>query len=128
MMTHTYTRPYPRLIALHNIYFSHVYRSVSLARMRRYTQLAHLFHQCATSLLSRDSRIADCTVRHPGVERPFSSLVSNTVLKPYFSYTRCFLINNKIVLNVPNIKRMYAFRYLYFYYNAGEYMRRRNDL
>ena len=22
---------------------------------------------------SRDSRIADCTVRHPGVERPFSS-------------------------------------------------------
>ena len=42
--------------------------------MRRYTQLAYLFHQCATSLLSRDSRIADCTVRHPGVERPFSSL------------------------------------------------------
>ena len=30
-----------------------------------------LIHQCATSLLSRDSRIADCTVRHPGVERPF---------------------------------------------------------
>ena len=41
--------------------------------MRRYTQLAYLFHQCATGL-SRDSRIADCTVRHPGVERPFSSL------------------------------------------------------
>ena len=35
----------------------------------------YLFHQCATSLLSRDSRIADYTVRHPGVERPFSSLL-----------------------------------------------------
>ena len=41
--------------------------------MRRYTQLAYLFHQCATSLLSRDGRIAYCTVRHPGVERLFSS-------------------------------------------------------
>ena len=56
------------------IFLFHVYRSVSLARMRRYTQLTYLFHQCATCLLSRDSRIADCTVRHPGVERPFSSL------------------------------------------------------
>ena len=28
------------------------------------------------SLLSRDSRIADCTVRHPGVERPFCSYSS----------------------------------------------------
>ena len=68
----TYTHPYPclRLIACINSY--HIYMSVSLARIRRYTQLAYLFHQCATSLLSRDGRIADCTVRHPGVERPFS--------------------------------------------------------
>ena len=73
MMIHTYTYPYPRLVALQNTFFFHVYRSVSLARMRHYTQLAYLFHQCATSLLSRDSRIADCTVRHPGVERLFSS-------------------------------------------------------
>ena len=71
MMTHTH--PYPRLVTLQNTYLFHVYRSVSLARMRRYTQLAYLFHQCATSLLSRDSCIADCTVRHPGVERPWSS-------------------------------------------------------
>ena len=28
---------------------------------------------CATSLLSRHGHIADCTVRHPGVERPFSN-------------------------------------------------------
>ena len=61
-------------VAQHMFLF-HVYRSGSLARMRRYTQLAYLFHQCATSLLSRDSRIADCTVRHPGVERPFSSFL-----------------------------------------------------
>ena len=38
-----------------------------------YTQLAYLYHQCATSLLSRDCHIADGTVRHAGVERPFSS-------------------------------------------------------
>ena len=41
--------------------------------MRRYMQLAYLFHQRVKSLLSTDSRIADCTWRHPGVEHPFSS-------------------------------------------------------
>ena len=65
----------PTLDCLHrHIFLLHVYRSVSLSRMRRYMQLAYLFHQRAKSLLSRDSRIADCAVRHPGVERPFSSL------------------------------------------------------
>ena len=64
----------PTLDYLHkHTFFLHVYRSISLARTRRYTQLTYLFHQCATSLLSRDGRIADCTVRHPGVERPCSS-------------------------------------------------------
>ena len=69
----TMTHSYSRLVALQNTFLFHVYRSVSLSRMRRYTQLAYLFHQCATSRLSRDGRIADCTVRHPGVERLFSS-------------------------------------------------------
>ena len=59
-----------------------IYRSVSLARMRRYTQLAYLFHQCATNLLSRDGRIADCTVRHPGVARPFSSPWNYSPMSP----------------------------------------------
>ena len=77
MMTHPY--PCPRLIACTHIFVLHVYRSVSLERMRRYMQLAYLFHQCAKSLLSRDSRIADCTVRHPGVERPFSSMYTEFV-------------------------------------------------
>ena len=73
MMTHTYTHPYsyPRFIACTDTYFS--FRRVSLARMRRYMQLVYLFHQYAKSL-STDGRKADCTVRHPGVERPFSSL------------------------------------------------------
>ena len=71
MMTHT-PRPTFDCVAQH-IFLFHVYRSVFLARMRGYAQLAYLFHQCAPNLLSRDSRIADCTVRHPGVERPFSS-------------------------------------------------------
>ena len=52
----------PTLDCLHRLVFLHVYRSVFLARMRRYMQLAYLFHQCAMSLLSRDGRIADCTV------------------------------------------------------------------
>ena len=73
MMTHT---PIPMLTpdCLHkHIFLLCVYRSVFLARMQRYTQMAYLFHQYATRLLSRDGRIADCTVRHLSVERPFSS-------------------------------------------------------
>ena len=57
-----------------HIFLSQVYKSVLLASMRRYKQLAYVFHQWATSLISRDGYIADCTVRYPGVERPFSSL------------------------------------------------------
>ena len=72
--THIHT-PISTLHCLHrHIFLLHVYRSISLARMRRYMQLAYLFHQYAKTLLSTDGRIADCTVRHPGVERPFSSL------------------------------------------------------
>ena len=81
MMTHiTHTHaampmPMPILDCLHkHMFLFYVYRSISLARIRCYTQLAYLFHQCATSLLSRDGRIADCTVRQPGVEHPFSSM------------------------------------------------------
>ena len=71
----------PTLDCLHRLIFLlHVYRSVSLACMRRYMQLAYLFHQCAKSLLSRDGRIADCTVRHPGVERPFYSIYHVAIL------------------------------------------------
>ena len=73
--THIHT-PIPiTLDCLHKLIFLlHVYGSVSLTRMRRCTQLAYVFHQCATSLLSRDARIADCTLRHPCVELSFSSL------------------------------------------------------
>ena len=77
-MTHTHTHTHihtltPTFGCAAKQFLFHVYRSISLSRMQRYMQLAYLFHQCATSLLSRDSRIADCTVRHLGVERPFSS-------------------------------------------------------
>ena len=77
MMTHPY--PCPRLIACTDTFLLHVYRSVSLARMRCYMQLAYLFHQYEKSLLSTDGRIADCTVRHPGVERPFSSYLNDLI-------------------------------------------------
>ena len=67
--------PMSMLDCLHkHIFLLHVYRNVTLARMRRYPQLAYLCHQCATSLLSRDGHTA-CTVRHPGVEIPFSSIL-----------------------------------------------------
>ena len=80
MMTHTYAPiPMPTLDCLHKHIFLHVYRSVFLARMWRYTQLVYLFHQCASSLLSRDGRIANCTVRHPGVERPLSSSIPSWI-------------------------------------------------
>ena len=53
-------------------------------------QLAYLFHQYAKSLLSTDGRIADCTVRHPGVERPFSSCyISVCSRRAYDSYLPC---------------------------------------
>ena len=84
MMTrhaHTHTHIHAHRDGLHKcIFLFHIYRSVSFARIRRYTQLAYLFHQCATSLLGRDSRIADCTVKHPSVEHPFSNLVNSSVL------------------------------------------------
>ena len=57
----------PTLDCLHKHMFLFLaYRSVSLACMQWYTQLAYLVHQCGTSLLSRDGR-------------PFSSL--KTVLQ-----------------------------------------------
>ena len=74
-LTHTdlYTHAHAWLLAQRHI-FLHVCRSVFLARIRRYTQLAYLFRQCARGFLSRDGRIADCAGRHSGVERPFSIL------------------------------------------------------
>ena len=96
-ITHTHT-PIP-ISTLHclqgHIFFLHVYRSVSLARMRRYMQLAYLFHQYVKSLLSTDGRIADCTVRHPGVERPFSSF--------YLWFTKCNRIYRKSELLCNNL-------------------------
>ena len=72
MMAYT---PMPTLDCLH--------KHISSSRLQERFPCTHaalhvttyLFHQCATTLLSRDGRIADCTVRHPGAERPFSSIV-----------------------------------------------------
>ena len=76
--THILT-PIPTLDCFHKrtslrgAFLFHAYRGVSLTRMQRYVQIAYLFHQCGASLLSRDGRTADCTVKHPGVELSFSS-------------------------------------------------------
>ena len=68
--------------------------------MRRYTQLAYLFHQCATSLLSRDSCIADCTVRHPGVELPFSSFLTlfPTKASMYFRPNTVYMLHTLMLI------------------------------
>ena len=64
--------PIPTLDCLYkHTFLFHACRSVS---MERFTQLAYLFLQCGTSFLSRDGRIADCTVRNLGVQCPFFSL------------------------------------------------------
>ena len=47
-------------------------RKLQLTRMHA---PAYSLHQCGMRLFSRDCRIADCTVRYPGVDHPFSSLV-----------------------------------------------------
>ena len=75
MMTHTYSHLYPRLIACTNTHTSRgAFLPLASTCMLRYTQLAYLFYHSGTSHLSKDSRIADCSVRHPDVYRSFSSL------------------------------------------------------
>ena len=75
------------------------YSSVSLARMRRYMQLAYIFHQYAKSLLSTDGHIADCTVRHPGVERPFSSIIIHILSEG----VRRLLLENEVIYIIKMI-------------------------
>ena len=107
MMTHTYTHPCPHLIVCTNTFLFHVYRGVSLARMQRYTQLTYFFNQCATSLISRDRSIAVCTVRHPGVELPFSSYIGRpsqaslaaSVAFPTFFISLCSRCCNNLTAN-----------------------------
>ena len=58
----------------------HAYRRIYLTRVQRVTQLAYLFHQCGTNFLSRDCRIADCTVRHRAWSARFLVSSSNTAV------------------------------------------------
>ena len=73
MMTHTYTHPYPRLIALHNTYFSFTLTGAFLLHACGVTRNWRTYFISVRRVFLVDSRIADCTVRHPGVERLFSS-------------------------------------------------------
>ena len=71
-LIHTHTHTHARLLAQTQFLF-YAYMSVSLHACSVTHNLAYLFHQYGTSLLSRDGRITDGTVRRPGEERPFSS-------------------------------------------------------
>ena len=73
---HTHPYPCPGLIACTNIYFFFSFTGALPLHACLVARNWRPYFNCATSLLSRDSRIADCTVRHTGVERPFSSLKS----------------------------------------------------
>ena len=80
---HIHTRiPISTLDCFHkHTFLFHAYRNISLARLQHYTQLAYVIHLCGTSLLSREGPIAASTVRHPGVEYPFSGCcVRNTLV------------------------------------------------
>ena len=84
--------PISTLDCLHkHIFLLHTYTSVSHVCIRRYTQLTYLFHQCVMSLLSSDGHIADCTLGHPGVERPLSSW--NSFL-PLMLKSQCLLFRS----------------------------------
>ena len=74
MMTHTYTHLYPRFIACTDAYFSFMFTGAIPLHACGVTCNLRTYYTSMRSLLSTDGRIADCTVRHPGVERPFSSI------------------------------------------------------
>ena len=80
-MTHTYKHPYPRLIVCTD---SHAPRGTFLFHTHRG---AFPLYACSVTrnsrtyvtnveacLLSKDGRIANCTVRYPGVKRPLFRL------------------------------------------------------
>ena len=113
--THTHIRTYTHAWLLAQTHIHLVARFFSQLQERfvythaALTQLAYLFHQCRTSL-SRDCRMADCTVRHPGVEHRFFSSdfllygwVVNTSLallaKPVVSIFLCSLCCNMLTAN-----------------------------
>ena len=104
---------YPRLIACTithapcGAFLFDTCMSLSLSRMQRYTQLSYLFRQCGTSFLRRDSFIAECTVRHPGVERQFSSLKLGFKLLDVFEqfWTQSFSRKECTSLSLENPER-----------------------
>ena len=56
-----------------HLFLFYVYMSVSLTRMQR--RNLRTYFTSVLRVLSRDGQIADCTVRQPGVEFPFSSFI-----------------------------------------------------
>ena len=69
----------------------HTSGSGSRTRMRRYIKFLDSLPQCGMSLLSREGWIADCTVQHPCVERPFSSLLCFLLIWDFWNLTEVFI-------------------------------------
>ena len=127
-------KPIPMLDCLYkHTFLFRAYRSGSLTCMQRYA-LAYLFHLYGTNLLSRDCRIADCTVRHPGIERLLLNCLSVVTiiyhnnyltevgLEMYSSCTSVTLIYALYIKRVQEIRRATPrkrvgctiFRFVYF--------------
>ena len=109
----TYTHSHLGLIACtsthipRGAFLFHTYRSVSLTYMQCYTQLAYLFHQCGTSL-SRDGCIADCTVRHSGVECLFSCTKIVIKSRIFSRFRGCAYL---VLFYIVYIVALFAMRY-----------------
>ena len=66
-----------------------------------FTQLAYLFHQCGTNLLSRVGRIAHCYGgfgRRPGVDLPFSGMLGFAKMCFNYIYFSYFLVSQFVVV------------------------------
>ena len=75
-MTHTCTLSYPclRLIACVNTYLFFTFTGASPLHACGVTRNWRTYFISVRQVIIVESRIADCTVKPPGVERPFSSI------------------------------------------------------
>ena len=73
-LTMTHIHPYPRLVALQNTYFSFTFTGAFLLHARGVTRNWRTYFISVRRVFLLETVVLQTTVRHPGVERPFSSL------------------------------------------------------
>ena len=112
---HKHTHAPPGVLSIHKH---------TLSACFTYTQLLCLLHQGGMSILSRNGRIADCTVRHSVVEHPFYSLKFERVCSlalvctppsPAFSHQYTFVLCETYVTIHITCLRMLSSTFSYSY-------------